>query len=175
MAIIPNSQSFNPAASGTLISSLSAQFHASMDTVLVGMGRDVTIHLPPTKTPCPSSECVFNSFYKRYMGTNEKICEACKGQGFVVETRQTVYTANLRWTDEPFNESRRNIEEKQPVGRMGQNFLRMKTVAVSHDHIRQSIGATVDTINCELFEEPRYTGFGGQLFYVISWWKVVNR
>ena len=175
MAIILNNQTFNPSASGDAIQGLTDDFHAAMDTVLLGMGRDVIIHLPPAKSPCPSPDCVFNSFYKRYMGTNEKVCEACKGQGFVVETRQTVYLANLRWTDEPFNESRRNIEEKQAVGRMGQNFLRMKTVASSHDHIRQSIGATVDTINCELFEEQRYTGFGGQLLYVVSWWKVVNR
>ena len=109
------------------------------------------------------------------MGTNNKICEDCKGQGFVVEPRQTVYKANLRWTDEPFNESTRNIQEIGTPGRLGSNFLRMKTVQVSQVHIRESIGASVDGINLELFEEPRYTGFGGQLLYVISWWKVVNR
>ena len=132
MAIIPNAQSFHPTASGTLISYFTPSFQASMDSVIVGMGRDVTIHLPAAK-------------------------------------------ANLRWTDEPFNESTRNIQEIGTPGRLGSNFLRMKTVQVSQVHIRESIGASVDGINLELFEEPRYTGFGGQLLYVISWWKVVNR
>ena len=147
-----------------------------MDTVLTGLGRDITIHLPPSKSPCPDITCKFNSTYQRYVGTNGKICETCRGQGFLVEGNQTIYIANIRWTDEPFNESTRNIQEAFPPGRLGANFVRTKTVASSMDHLRQSVGATVDGINVELFMEPRFTGFGAApLLYTITWWKVVNR
>ena len=109
------------------------------------------------------------------MGANNKVCEVCKGQGFLIEPRQTVYVANIRWTDEPFNESTRHIQERHIVGRLGQNFCRTKMQVTARDHVRQSVGATIDGIDVELFEEPRVTGFNGSLLYVVSWWKVANR
>lgn len=171
MAIIPNAQSFPTLPSGNLIN-LASTFKNTIDTVLTGLGRDITIHLPASKNPCPDVACVFNSTYGRYTGSSGKICETCKGQGFIIETRQTIYIANIRWTNEPFNQ----IEEISVAGRMGVNFVRIKTVASSKTHIRKSIGATIDDVNVELFREPRHTGFGKEpLLYVISWWKVVNR
>lgn len=174
MAIVQNNQSFSPYASGYALDALITPFKAATDAILLDLGRDVTIHLPPSKQKCSDPTCKFNSFYKKFTGPTNKLCELCKGQGFILEPRQTIYRANLRWTNEAFNEAR-NINERHEVGRIGQNFLRMKTVADSMTHIRQSIGATIDTIDVELFEEPRYTGFGRNLLYVISWWKVVNR
>ncbi len=175
MAIIPNNQTFPILASGQLIN-LQPAFQTAIDTVLAGLGRDITIHLAASKSPCPDITCIFNSTYQRYTGPNGKICETCKGQGFLVETNQTIYVANIRWTNEPFNESTRNIQEVFPPGRLGANFVRIKTVASSKDHIRKSIGATIDGENVELFREPRTTGFGrAPLLYVVSWWKVVNR
>lgn len=175
MAIIPNSQSFGTLPSGQ-ITSLRTDFQNAIDTVLTSLGRDITIHLPASKSPCPDITCVYNSTYQRYTGASGKICETCKGQGFLVETNQTIYVANIRWTNEPFNESNRNIQEAFVPGRLGANFVRIKTVASSKDHIRESIGATIDGVNVELFREPRHTGFGATpLLYVISWWKVVNR
>jgi len=175
MAIIPNSQSFPTLPSGNLIDFKPA-FQNSMDTVLVGLGRDITIHLPASKSACPDVNCKYNSTYQRYIGTNGKICETCKGQGFLVENNQTVYVANIRWTEEPFNESTRNTQETFAPGRKGANFVRTKTVYSSIDHLRQSVGATIDEVNVELFREPKRTGFGkAPLLYAITWWKVVNR
>jgi len=175
MAIVPNAQSFPTLPSGTLIN-LASTFQNQMDTVLTGLGRDITIHLPSARNPCPDVTCKYNSTYQRYTGSNGKICETCKGQGFIVEPRQTIYIANIRWTSEPFNESSRNIQEKFPPGRLGVNFVRIKTVASSKNHIETSIGATIDGVNVELIRDPRHTGFGrNPLLYAISWWRNVNR
>lgn len=175
MGLISNNQSFYPGASGLIGgTSLENTFRSAMDSVLVGLGRDVTIHLPPAKTPCISSDCKYNSTYQRYIGDDGKICETCRGQGFTIEPRWTIYRANIRWTDEPFNEAR-TILEKHEAGRINQNFVRTKLVASAHDHIRESVGATIDGIEVELFEEPRLTGFGNQLLYTVCWWKKVNR
>jgi len=173
MAIVPNSQAFLPLPSGQLIA-LQPQFKDAMDTVLTGLGRDITIHLPAGKNPCTDINCKYNSTYQRYTGSNGKICEACKGQGFLVEPMQTIYIANIRWTNEPFNQASKSIKEISEPGRIGANFVRTKTVASSKDHIRKSIGATIDGENVELFREPRQTAFG-DILYTISWWKVVNR
>lgn len=173
MTIISNSQSFSTLPSGLLIN-MRSDFKNSMDTVLTGLGRNITIHLPAGKSPCPSSDCKYNSTYQRYTGINGKICEACKGQGFIVEPRQTIYLANIRWTNEPFNQANSNIKEISPAGRIGSDFVRTKTVYSSMDHVRKSIGCTIDGINVELFKEPRPIAFG-DLLYTISWWKVVNR
>jgi Zn finger protein HypA/HybF involved in hydrogenase expression len=175
MAIIPNNQAFLPLPSGQLMN-LQTAFKDSMDTVLTGLGRDITIHLPPSKSPCSDVTCKYNSTYQRYTGTNGRICETCKGQGFLVENNQTIYIANIRWSNEPFNETVSNSQEVFPPGRLGVNFVRTKTVASSMSHVRTSIGATIDGINVELFQPPRQTGFGRlPVLYAISWWKVVNR
>lgn len=174
MGLIINSQDFISTASGVLSQSdLASQFRESMDIVLLTCGRDVTLHLPPTKAKCTSSDCVFNSFYKKYVNANGKICDDCRGEGFVIEPRYTIYKANIRWTDEPYYQS--NGQEKVDVGRMGQDFVRTKMVKEAFTHIKQSVGATIDGINVELFEEPRYTGFAGSLFYCVAWWKVSGR
>lgn len=175
MSIVSANQSFSASASGIAIQNLFSKWEAAMDTNLLGFGRNVTLHLKPAKQACPDVNCSFNSFYKRYMGTNNKVCETCKGQGFLIEPRQSIYIANIRWTDEPFNESTRNIEEQHVVGRMGANFARTKMNFGATSHIREAIGATIDGIDVELFDEPRFTGFGGRVKYVVAVWKVVNR
>lgn len=175
MPLIINAEAFVPSASGALDTAIIAdQFHEAMDIVLLTMGRDITLHLPPTKSRCLSSDCVFNSFYKRYVNAAGQVCENCKGEGFVIEPRYTVYRANIRWADEAYNEAR-SIQESQPYGRLGVDFVRTKTVATSFDHVKQSQMATIDGLNVQLHEEPRYTGFAGELFYVVAWWKKVNK
>jgi hypothetical protein len=175
MGLISNSQSFYPGASGLVGgTALENSFKSAMDSVLVGLGRDITIHLPAAKSECPAVNCDYNSTYDRFMGTNGKICETCRGQGFVVEPRWTIYRANIRWTEEPYNEAKSSQEKFEP-GRLGVNFVRTKMVASAFDHIKQSIGATIDGVDVELHEQPRTTGFGNQVLYTVCWWKVVNR
>lgn len=154
MVQIGNSQSFIAGASGIVGgTTMQDMFQTAMDGVMVGLGRDVVVHLPPSKSPCASSDCIYNSTYQRYIGRDGKICETCRGQGFVLEPRWTVYRANIRWTDEPYNEAR-NPQEKYEPGRLGQDFVRTKFVAAAFDHIKQSVGATIDGVDVELFEQP---------------------
>lgn len=172
MTIVPNSQSFSPQASGTLVSSLAARFKAGIDTVLIG-GRDILVHLPPGKSVCPAA-CRFNSTYNKYIGLDGKMCRACKGQGFVMEPRQTIYRANIRWTDEPLA-SPRGGGEDTPAGRVSESLVRTKTVIESLNHLKQALSIEVDGISCTLWDEPRPTGWGNQLFYVVAFWKKNNR
>lgn len=174
MTLVNNLQTFSSGASGVFNTSGEA-FKKAMDTVLQDLGREITLHLPPAKSACSDPGCTYDSFYGRNVSIDGQVCQLCKGQGFTYETRQTIYMANIRWTDEPFNNQSKRIEEEQAAGRLGADFVRTKTVATAHDHIRQSIGANIDGINVELFEEPRYTGWGQQILYVIAWWKKVNR
>lgn len=172
MAIISNNQSFHPDASGTLVSSLADTFKQQMDTVLLG-GRDITLHLPPKKIRCGGG-CRFNSTYKRYIGANSAICQECKGDGFQKVTRQTIYRANIRWTDEPFA-SPLTTGQDTIAGRVYRSLVRTKTVIESYDDILLSEGATIDGIHCTLVNDPRVTGFNGQLYYVISFWEKSNK
>lgn len=174
MPEIPNSQNISATSSGAIdFSTLSSLFKTNMDTVLVG-GRDITLHLPPSKDPCTDPNCSFNSFYKKYMGNNGQVCQTCGGQGFIYEHRWTVYRANIRWTNEPFDNLRGQKEEIGTLSREDANFVRTKTVIESYDDIRNSKSASVDNIHVELVREPRKIGFAGNLHYVVSWWKVIN-
>ena len=58
---------------------------------------------------------------------------------------------------------------------MGANFARTKMNYGAMEHIKDAVGATIDGIEVELFDEPRFSGFGGQLKYVVALWKVSNR
>lgn len=172
MAEISNSQSFYAGASGSLnFTYLHNVFKRNMDAVLVG-GRNIQVHLPPDKMPCTDVDCKYNSVYKKYLSTTGQVCQTCRGQGFIVEPRFTYYIANIRWTNEPLAD--RDLQEQNVIGRQEANFVRTKTVESSYDHIRQSEGATIDGLNVELFRQPRYVGFAGQLDYVVTWWKAVN-
>jgi len=172
MAIVPNNQSFNTASSGTLVTSLSNIFEQQMHSVLLG-GRNISIDLPPSKTPCPAG-CKYNSTYKRYTGNGTALCSACAGEGFILEPRQTIYRANIRWTDEPLNMTRGGGEDT-PAGRVFESLVRTKTHIASLDHINQSISATIDGIKCTLWEEPRVTGWGNNLYFVVAFWKKANK
>lgn len=172
MSLISNLQSFSPDASGTLVSDLVDTFKAGADTVLIG-GRDITLHLPPAKTPCPSG-CKFNSMYQRYIGEGGALCRVCKGEGFIYEPRQTVYRANIRWTDEPVFSTRSGGEDT-PAGKVFDADVRTKTVIESFNHIQQAESANIDGVKCSVWQEPRQTGFGGTLLYVVTWWKRSNK
>lgn len=175
MVLVPNNQAFNADASGTLISSLAGEFKTAMDTVMLG-GRDITIHLPAQKSPCPDASCRFVSVggYRKHIRNDGQLCRTCRGQGFFFEQRQTVYRANIRWTDEDLANSL-NTGQDTVAGRTTEALVRTKTVADSFNHIQQAIGAQIDGVPVELWGEPRYTGFGGSVFYVVAFWKRTNK
>jgi hypothetical protein len=177
MGYISNGQSFMAGASGVIGTSVQQDaFQTSIDAVLVGLGRDITLHLPPAKAPCTSADCKFNSFYKRWVTTTGQPCESCRGNGFILEPRYTSYRANIRWTNEPYNQGNSQQEaDYQQFGRVGVDFCRTKMVVAAYDHIKESVGATIDGTNVELFDEPRKTGFGNRLMYTVAMWKVANR
>lgn len=173
MGQVSNSQSFSAGASGVIVTGKTALFKRKMDSLLLG-GWDFTIDLPPHKTDCPSSTCKYNPVYDRYVDLQGGPCRACAGQGFIFEPRWTVYKCNRRWTNEPLDKSE-NTGEKTVAGRVFGNFVRIKTVAAAWNHIHQSIGGTIDGVKVKLYEEPRYTGWGGTNLYIVSWWERVNK
>ena len=172
MSLIGNLQTFTAGASGIIGVDAKAQFKRGMDIVMVDLGRDITVHLEESRSQCSDPNCSYDAFYKRYVSTNGQVCQTCRGQGFFLEHRYTVYRANIRWTNEPFNNSR-TIEEADSIGRIGVNFCRTKTVESSFDHIRSSNGATIDGENVELVRPPRKIAFG-DVIYTVAWWKIVN-
>jgi len=172
MGEVSNNESFHLESSATRVSNLQDIFKREMDTVLRG-GRDISIDLPPARTECPSS-CRYNPTYKKYQGDNGAICQACKGQGFIMDPRFTTYKCNRRWTNEAYDKPR-NTGQETAGGRIVGNFVRVKTVIDSFDHIEQSIGATIDGIKVKLYKEARKTGFGNELYYVVSWWQRMGK
>jgi len=173
MGLINSLQTFTTGASGVVGTVAQTTFKRAMDIVLVDLGRDITVHLREGRAPCADPNCSFDAFYKRYMGTNGQVCQTCKGQGFYIEPRYTIYKANIRWSNKPFNKGE-DIQEDQSIGRIGVNFVRTKTLDTSFDDIRDSIGCTIDGINVELFRPPRKIAFGN-VYYTVCWWKAVNR
>lgn len=172
MSLLSNLQVFNSGSSTTLVSALGNIFEQQQHTVLLG-GRNISIDLPPQKTPCPAS-CKFNSTYNRYTGNGTAICGACAGQGFTLDQRQTTYIANIRHTDELLDNPRGGGEDT-PAGRVYQTLIRTKTHITSLDHINQSLGATIDGFKCKLWGEPRVTGWNGELYFVVSYWQKTNK
>lgn len=170
MAIVPNNENLTPSIPG-LISGVQAAFKNAMDSLVSG-GGSITLDLPATRSVCPGL-CRYNATYKMYMGANGELCQECKGAGFINEPRQTVYSCNKRWTNEPLDQSETGGKDT-PAGRIYGNFVRTKTVIESFDHIQQCLGATIDNSKVKLYREPRKTGLGDQLYYVIAWWERVN-
>jgi hypothetical protein len=174
MTLLSNLQSFAPGASGTAISNLTPVFHTGMDSVLLGMGRNITLHLQPSKSKCTAAGCRFNSTYQKFIGPDGQPCRACGGQGFFLEPRQTVYMANIRWLDDSLAGPSTN-GEAMTAGRVMDADVRTKTVAVSMNDILNCVAAEIDGIPVRLKGEPRRTGFGGQLLYVVAFWENASK
>jgi hypothetical protein len=172
MAEVSNNESFDPQSSATRVPNLQGIFKREMDTLLRA-GREIVIDLPPSRTNCPAS-CRYNPTYKKYQGSTGAICQECKGQGFLMDPRFTRYRCNRRWTNEAYDKAL-NTGQETTGGRIVGNFVRVKTVIDSFDHIERSIGATIDGVKVKLYKEPRKTGFGDQLYYVISWWERMGK
>lgn len=174
MSLINNLQSFSAGASGTAIQNLTPVFKTAMDSILLGMGRNISLHLQPTKTKCPSTNCRFNDTYKKFIGQNGTICRVCGGEGFKLEPRQTVYLANIRWVDETLA-SPEVGGKATPAGRMYNGDVRTKTVIESYNDIQNCIAAEIDGRPVKLKTSPRVTGFGGNLYYVVAFWEEVDK
>jgi hypothetical protein len=174
MAVISNNQTFSASASGTTIQGAATQFRAAMDSVLLGMGRNITLHLQPSQVRCPDPTCRFNDVYKKFIGANGAPCRTCGGTGFFLETRQTVYIANIRWLDDPLMIGSSNSEDAIG-GRLYSADVRTKTVAASYNDILNCVAAEIDGIPVKLKTEPRRTGFGGNLYYTVAYWERQNK
>lgn len=145
-----------------------------MDTVMLGMGRDLTLHLQPTKTRCPAPDCRYAQTYEKFIGANGQICRSCGGQGYFLEPRQTVYTANIRWIDGDLATAEKGGKDT-PAGRVIDADVRTKTVYASLADINNCVSAEIDGKPVKLKTSPRVTGFGGQLLYVVSYWEETNK
>lgn len=172
MGVVSNNQSFDSASDGTLLSSLVGKFKLSMDTVLQG-GRNITIHLPPIKLACGGG-CKFNSSYKKFTTTSGGLCRACRGEGFKLELRQTVYKANIRQMKMPIEDADVGGQDTK-AGRLSQKIVRTKTVIAAFDHISGSVGATIDGEQYKLWAEPEKVGFGGTMLYCVASWKKMDK
>lgn len=173
MPIIPNNESFEPGASGTLVTQFNSLFKKQMDSVLLG-GHDIVLDLPPASTDCPSPACRYNQTYDQWMGANGNLCQTCRGKGKIYEYRQTIYKCNRRWENRPIDRTLTGGQNTEG-GRIHANVVRVKTHIASFDHITQSLGATLDGQKIKLIEEPRKTGWNGETYYVISWWERASK
>lgn len=171
MTLIANLQSFNTAMSG-IVGVHTTKFKDAMDALLIE-GYDLILDLPAARQECPTG-CRFNQTYKQYMDETGGKCRECKGTGFVFETRQTQYKCNRRWTNEPLDQALSGNQATQG-GRIYGNFVRVKTVIESFNHIQDSLGATLDGVKIKLYREPRKTGWANTNLYVISWWERANK
>lgn len=172
MSIVPNNQSFDSASNSTLLSGLVGKFKIAMDTVLQG-GRNITIHLPPLKSICPSA-CKFNSAYKKFTSSTGGLCPDCRGEGYKLEQRQTIYMANIRQIKQPIDNPDGDGQDTN-AGRVSQKTVRTKTVIAAYDHIVSSIGATIDGEQYKLDTEPEKIGFGDTLLYAVTLWKKMDK
>ncbi len=171
MSVVSNNESFDGSSNATLLSSLVGKFKIAMDTVLQG-GRDITIHLLPIKTACGMG-CKFNSSYKKFTTTSGGLCSACRGEGFKLEQRQTVYKANIRQEKKPIEDGPGGQETN--AGKVSQKIVRTKTVIAAFDHITSSVGATIDGEQYKLWSEPEKVGFGGTLLYCVARWQKMDK
>jgi hypothetical protein len=168
MPIIPNNESFEPDASGVIVTRRTAIFKKKMDSVLLG-GFDITLDLPAGSTDCPDPSCRYNQTYDQYMGSTGGLCSTCMGKGKIYEHRQTIYKCNRRWENKPIDRALTGGQATEG-GRVHANVCRVKTHIASFDHIMQSLGATLNGQKLKMIEEPRKTGWDGTNLYVISWW-----
>jgi len=168
MAIIANGESFSADASGIIVSRHAAIFKSKMDSVLMA-GYDFTIDLPPRSDDCPDVGCRYNQTYGQYMTLAGGLCSTCMGKGKIYEHRQTIYKCNRRWENRPIDRALTGGQATEG-GRVHADVVRIKTHIASFDHIMQSLGATLNGQKLKMIEEPRKTGWGSELFYVISWW-----
>jgi len=173
MPIIPNNESFEPTSSGLLVTQLTSIFKQRMDSVLLG-GYDITIDLPAGSSDCPDPNCRYNQTFDQWIGLDGGLCASCRGKGKIYEHRQTIYKCNRRWENKPIDRSLTGNQATEG-GRIHANVVRVKTHIASYDHIKQSLGATLDGRKIKLSEEPRKTGWGGTNLYVISWWEEANK
>lgn len=173
MVLVPNNESFEPGASGVLVTQFTSLFKKQMDSVLMG-GLDITLDLPPSSSPCPDPNCRYNQTFEQYMDQSGGLCLTCSGKGNIYEHRQTIYKCNRRWENRPID---RTLTGNQATegGRIHATVCRVKTHIASFDHIMQSLGATLDGQKLKLIEEPRKTGWNGENLYVISWWERASK
>lgn len=173
MPILPSNESFEPGASGQLVTQHNSLFKRYMDSMLLG-GHQITIDLPAGSEDCPDPNCRYNQTYDQFMSLNGGICMTCGGKGKVYAFRQRIYHCNRRWVNNSIDRSLTGGQATQG-GRIHANTVRVKTQISSFDDITASLGATLNGQKLKLVEEPRKTGWNGENMYVISWWERASK
>lgn len=168
MVLIPNTQDLTQSSGTINFGFLSNLYETFMDEALVGVGEDITLHLPAAikeDTQTQSSE-VNARRYNPLLGQPVRYPDRTKRAGVRVEHRDTVFKAHVKVGPA-------DLDDDMGPGRLQANQVQTTTVAESQSFIRDAQNATIRGRRYQLEQGPRPVGFN-EVKYIIAIWNEIN-
>lgn len=162
MVTVNNNQDLTASSGISFGSTFDSLYHSMIDNAMAEIGENITLHLPPGRTACTDSQCSYDPF----QGRATRYCPTCRGTGFIVTTRDTIYKAQI--TVGP-----RELDDNNPAGRLEVNECRITTVIESYEDLRKTERFTVRGEKYQLKSGPKIVGFNTPR-YIISILERVN-
>jgi len=142
------------------------RFKRSWDRVVDGLGRRVTIYMPPTERECPA--CYYDKVNKTSSGVSKLSpgdpnyftvgrCPVCFDRGVLITERRRCIEAIVIW--DPAGNKMNSLTFGEP-GFEGATRVELKTDPCHLDLIKQSKYAVIDGIQCKLSNPPIIRGIG---------------
>ncbi len=175
------SESSLPEYGGLIGNDVIKQFKTYMDQILVDLGRQIILNMPPSRQDCPN--CGYDSIRKRsnnrYNNNNPnplgplhkefadgQRCPVCNGQGILNTTRSVNYTAAISKTIKE-----REIEDHD-IGTFNPNMVKTTTILSSFSDILSCVSASIDGQSYKLIGKPIKAGLR-DLIRVKAYWELI--
>jgi hypothetical protein len=142
------------------------RFKRSWDRVVDGLGRRITIYMPPIERECPAC------YYDKVNRTSSSVsklspgdpnyftvgkCPVCRGKGVLTTSRRRCIDAIVIWN--PAGDNMNSLTFGEP-GFEGATRVELKTDPCHLDLIKQSVYAVIDGVQCKMSDPPIIRGMG---------------
>jgi len=167
-----------------LTATLKQQYQNAISQIIADMGREVTLHLPPTESGCPNckfismggrSQNVYNASnpfpagpYNRQFPNGVR-CSVCNGEHVIKTVKTAIWRATVVKRPEDY--------EYTEGGPLPENVALTKFRTEAWDDVCNCVRATIDGLDYDRLSEPYKRGMGNEaddLKFVECFWKRVT-
>lgn len=167
MVIISSSEDFSQASGNINYANLNFIYEGIIDNSFVGMGRTITLHLPPqiTQNDSVASNPIKAGAYNPFLGGSVRPTEQGQNRGVKITYRDVEYTAMIKHGPKP-------ADDRTGMGALMKDQVRTTIVYESLDDLLNCLVATIDGLRYSRLGDYKPIGLTDKKYIIQDWQRV---
>jgi hypothetical protein len=169
MVVLPTREDLSQASGIVDFDYLNIIYESVMDEALVGMGKQIVLHLQPSISEDKSvAQKIDPGAYNPFFKNASRISAGGKGKGVIITSRDIPYTAHIAYGPRPLN-------EQTGAGELSDGQVQTTTSIESLQDIESAISMTVDGNRYDRFGDAKVIGLSNSKYVIQVWGSIAEK